>query len=218
MKALKKILCMTAVLMIAVISMTGCAKFDCSGYIQAMLDSLYKGEHTEYARLTKLSEARLQENYEEGINAEIEKLLSYMNVADSSSFVNETTRSNARELFKNIYKNANYSVGEADKKGNVTVTVSPINLFSTAANDLNTYVNDFFNRNDAGEFAEMADEDFYSAYIQGVLDILNRYAGQITYGSPQSVTVRVKANSQNVYSITDDEFLELDACVLDYQQ
>ena len=200
----------------AVTMLGGCTKFDCSGYIQAMLDSIYKGDHAAYAKLTKLSEERLAENYEEGINAEIETLISYMNISESSSYVNEATRSNAREMFKKIYQYANYTVGEADAKGNVTVTIQPINIYQLAQDELMTYNNDFYTRNDNGEFASMEDEEFYSTYIQGAIDILNKYVDQIGYGAPQDVTVRVKANSQNVYSIKDSEFLELDKYIINY--
>ena len=41
---------------------------------------------------------------------------------------------------------------------------------------------------------------------------------QIGYNETQNVTVRVKANSQNVYSIKDTEFLELDKYIIDYEQ
>lgn len=210
-------LCLILAMTIAAVTMLGgCTKFDCSGYIQAMLDSIYKGDHAAYAKLTKLSEERLAENYEEGINAEIETLISYMNISESSSYVNEATRSNAREMFKKIYQYANYTVGEADAKGNVTVTIQPINIYQLAQDELMTYNNDFYTRNDNGEFASMEDEEFYSTYIQGAIDILNKYVDQIGYGAPQDVTVRVKANSQNVYSIKDSEFLELDKYIINY--
>lgn len=218
MKLYKKICVILSMFVVLTFTLTGCTHFDCSGYIQAMLDSIYKGDHAAYARLTKLSEDRLAENYEEGINAEIETLISYMNIAENSSFVNENVRGNARDMFKRIYRHASYSVGEADKKGNVTVAIQPINIFQLAGSELMTYNNDFYTRNDKGEFASMDDEAFYSAYIQGVIDILNKYVDQIGYNETQNVTVRVKANSQNVYSIKDTEFLELDKYIIDYEQ
>lgn len=218
MKLRKQICFILTMVITAALVLSGCTKFDCSGYIQAMLDSIYKGDHAAYAKLTKLSEERLAENYEEGINAEIETLISYMSISENSSFVNESTRSNAREMFKKIYQYASYSVGEADNKGNVTVTIQPINIYQLAQNELMDYNNDFYTRNNSGEFADMGDEEFYSTYIQGAIDILNKYVDQIGYGDPQTVTVRVKANSQNVYSIKDEEFLELDKYIINYAQ
>jgi len=218
MKIKKKLCLILSMLMLFTTTLTACTRFDCAGYIQAMLDSIYKGNHEAYATLTRLSEDRLAENYEEGINAEIETLISYMNIDDYSSFVNEATRSNARDMFKRIYQYASYTVGEADKKGNVTVTILPVNIFQLARDELTAYNNDFYIRNDNGEFASMEDEAFYSAYIQGVVDILNKYTDQIGYSEPEEVTVCVKANSQNVYSITDTEFLELDKYIINYAQ
>lgn len=217
MKYTKRIRSAALLILFTVLLLTGCTKFDCSKYIQAMMDSMYKGDHKVYADLTNLSEDHLNDNYEEGINAEIEKLLSYMNISDSSSFVNEETRSHARDFFKKVYMSANYMVGQADQKGYVTITIAPIQLFTPAKAELESYVHDFFSRNDAGEFADMADEDFYSLYIQGALDILSRYADQISYGDPKVISVHVTANSQNVYSITDEDFLSIDQFILDYQ-
>ena len=200
MQIIRKKLAVLATLMMILLTLGGCAHFDCSGYIQAMLDSLYKGEH----------------NYQEGINAEIEKFLSYMNISDNASFVDENTRTNLRSFFQKVYQYANYTVAEADKKGNVKITIQPIQIFTPAREALDAYVNDFFARNDAGEFAELSDEAFYSQYIQGALDILNTYANTISYGDAITITVAVTSNEQHVYSITDEAFDSIDEHILDY--
>ncbi len=197
-------------------SLTGCGKFDSSAYIQAMLDSIYKNEHEEYASMTHRTMGTLKENYEEGINAEIETLISYMNIADYSSYVNETTRQNARDLFKSIYKQASYTVGEADEKGNVTIKIDPIDIYTVCKDELSSYNKSFYKRNDRGEFAKVDDEEFYSSYIQGAVDILKSHANKITYEAPVSVPVRVKPNSQAVYSIKESAFLEIDQNIIRY--
>lgn len=216
MQIIRKKLAVLATLMMILLTLGGCAHFDCSGYIQAMLDSLYKGEHDDYATITKLTSDELDQNYQEGINAEIEKFLSYMNISDNASFVDENTRTNLRSFFQKVYQNANYTVAEADKKGNVKITIQPIQIFTPAKEALDAYVNDFFARNDAGEFAELSDEAFYSQYIQGALDILNTYADTISYGDAITVTVAVTSNEQHVYSITDEAFDSIDENILDY--
>jgi hypothetical protein len=216
MQIIRKKLAVLATLMMILLTLGGCAHFDCSGYIQAMLDSLYKGEHDAYATITKLTSDELEQNYQEGINAEIEKFLSYMNISDNASFVDENTRTNLRSFFQKVYQNANYTVAEADKKGNVKITIQPIQIFTPAKEALDAYVNDFFARNDAGEFAELSDEAFYSQYIQGALDILNTYANTISYGDAITITVAVTSNEQHVYSITDEAFDSIDEHILDY--
>lgn len=216
MKIFKKITALCAVLVMMICTLSGCTQFDRAGYIQAMLDSLYKGNHDAYAAMTKLTSDELNQNYQEGINAEIEKFLSYMNISDNASFVDEDTRTNLRSFFQKVYQNADYTVSEADKKGNVTITIRPIQIFTPSREALDAYVNDFFARNDAGEFAELTDEAFYSQYIQGALDILNSYADTISYGDATTVTVTVTSNNQHVYSITDEEFDSIDQNILDY--
>lgn len=210
--------CLLFTIFIIAAMLTGCSKFNCSGYIQAMLDSIYKGQHTAYAEMTYIDATELAQNYEEGINAEIEALISYMNIGENSSFVNEDTRSNARELFKKIYHFSNYDVGEADDDGYVTVTIHPINIYQLANEELTIYNKDFYTRNDNGEFATVDDEAFYSTYIQGVINILNKYIDNIGYNAPQNITVHVVADEQNIYSITEDEFLQLDRYIIDYTQ
>lgn len=217
MQKIKKKLALAATLMLIIFTLGGCTQFDRSGYIQAMLDSLYKGDHDAYAAMTKLTPDELEENYQEGINAEIEKFLSYMNISDNASFVDENTRTNLRSFFQKIYQSADYTINEADKKGNVTVTIRPIQIFTRSKEEMDAYVNDFFARNDAGEFAELTDEAFYSQYIQGALDILNKYIDNIPYGNETSITVTVTANNQHVYSITDEEFDRIDEAILDYK-
>ncbi len=213
----KNALFLLAIIFILAAFLTGCSKFDCSGYIQAMLDSIYKGNHEAYADITHVSESDLALNYEEGINAEIEALISYMNIAEYSSFVNEDTRENARNMFKNIYQHADYTVGEADESGFVTVTIRPIDIYQLADADLTEYNSTFYARNENGEFAAMDDETFYSSYIQGAIDILSSYLDQIGYTAPRDVTVHVIADENHVYSITEDEILQLDRYIIDYE-
>lgn len=202
-------------LLVALTTLTGCAKFDSSKYIESMLDSLYKGQHDAYADITNTSVDQLQINFQDGLNAEIEKLLSYLNISENAANVNEDTRKNARDLFTSLYAAANYTVGQADAQGYVTITIAPINIFALAKEDLTNYVNDFHAGNDAGKFADLTDEEFFSQYVQGVLDILNAKIPELDYGDSQTVTVQVK-NTNNIYSITDDEFLSIDRYIIDY--
>lgn len=205
-----------AVLMMTVALLGGCMRFDRSAYVTAMLDSIYKGQHEEYAAMTKLSEEELEQNYEEGMNAEIEKLLSYMNISNYASFVDEDTRSHIREFFMSVYQYADYTVGDADQMGNINVTITPIEIFAASKDELDAYVEDYFARNDAGEFASLTQEEFYSRYIQGVLDILSTHTDTITYGESKNIIVCVKASNHNVYSITEDELSSIDQAIIDY--
>lgn len=215
MRKIKKLPALMLIMAAAVCFLSACRQFDYSGYIQAMLDSTYKNEHTQYALITKSDKNALVENYNRGISAEIETFLSYMGIHEHADKVSAQTRSAISDMYQKIYRYANYTVSSTSD-GSVTVTISPINIFDLADEELNAYIADFYSRNDNKEFAQLSDEAFYSAYIEGMIDIINKYIPQIGYLDTVSITVHVKPDDNNIYGITSDEFQEIDKYIIDY--
>lgn len=132
------------IMLLCVTLLSGCASFDRSAYVQAALDSLYKGEHTLFSEITKTDVSVLEQNYEEAIDAEMESFLTYMGIADYASYISEKTRSDIRLLIRDVYSHASYSVGSEDENGTVTVRILPIDLYSATNSALTAYMDDFF--------------------------------------------------------------------------
>lgn len=207
------------ILMILLLCMTllsGCASFDRSAYVQAALDSLYKGEHTMFSEITKTDTSILEQNYEDAIDAEMESFLTYMGIADYTSYISEETRNDIRLLIRDVYSHASYSVGSEDENGTVTVRILPIDLYSSTNSALTAYMDDFFEKNDAHEFSELTDEEFYTQYITGIIDILRKSLDDITYTSEVSIPVVIEMADRNVYSISQQSLDDIDSHIINY--
>lgn len=100
-------------------------RFDAGAYVKAVLDVSYKNEIQEYVELTDTSEKEAKQIFENNLNVTMEEF-------DSLELPDELS-GKYRELFENIAKKVNYTVGEGvkDEDGNYTVEVmvKPITLF-----------------------------------------------------------------------------------------
>ena len=118
-------------------------------------------------------------------------------------------------LLKQIYKHTSYSVGEQDSSGNIPVKLLPVSLYSLSGDKITAYMQDFFDKNDKGEFASLSDEEFYSRYAKGILDIVSGSLSSISYSNEVTVSVTITRDG-TAYSISPESFAEIDKVILDY--
>lgn len=74
----------------------------------------------------------------------------------------------------------------------------------------------FFEKNDAHEFSELTDEEFYTQYITGIVDILRKSLDDITYTSEVSIPVDIEVTDHNVYSISQQSLDDIDSHIINY--
>lgn len=210
------VLLAAAVLLLSCAGLTGCAKFDKTAYVQAALDSIYKGEHTTFSEITKTDVSVLENNYLNAIDAEMVSFINYMGIGDYIDDVNQDVRTKIRHLLQQIYKHTSYSVGPENEDGTIPVKILPISLYSLSGEDITDYMQDFFDKNDKKEFKDLTNEEFYSRYIDGIINIMTKSMNAITYTNEITVNVTVNLDDNGVYSISEDSFAEIDQYILDY--
>lgn len=109
------------------LSAAGCGKeFDASGYLKAVLDNSYKHDPTAFLEQKIGSEEEAEQLFQEGIDANIAALT-------ESASVSQEQEQNFRAIFEQIYAQADYTVGEAQKQEDdsyvVTVTLPAHDAF-----------------------------------------------------------------------------------------
>ena len=212
-KMMKKLaLIMSCVMMAGMLA--GCAKFDASAYLAALLDNSYKNDSTALVELGLGTAEEAAAIYEEGLDTEMDALT-------STAGITEDQAEGLREVMADLLAGAKYTVGEAEAQDDgsyvVTVTYEQMNVFGPA---LETYmaetealVAEWSEAYMAGE--EVASEDELMAEVIGMFGtVLADSVANATYDEPQTTTVRIelvdKAYQPNSDDLTNLEYLLFD--------
>lgn len=229
MNYLVKKIAITFCAAVTAVSLAGCGQlagilaggFDASGYVQGILDSTYKGIYDKYMETTDATEEEAQAGYEGGLEVEANYLAQYLGFGDyfASEEMDPTLKQEMVDYYRDLYSNAKYEVGEAvktDSGYNVEVSIEPINILNDAMDDLNAYLDDFSTRTENGEFDALSDADYYKTYGEGAMEILNGYLDSFTYADTTTIVVLVYEESDGLYTISDNDFNNLDANMVVY--
>ncbi len=203
-----------AALIVTVMMLTllgGCAKkFDASGYTKAVLDLSYKGETAEYMKLTESTKEEAEAVYTDNLDYMIEVFAQFD--------LSDELEGKYRDYLKDLNKNIKYTVGEAveDKEGNFTVEVKvePIKNVVECYDILATQYNEYLTQvqEDIANGGEVpSEEELLNKEMEMYYDILRESLDSgVHYGEPESVTVHVNKNSDNVYEIPEEDFRAVD--------
>lgn len=94
------------------------------------------------------------------------------------------------------------------RSGNIPVKLLPVSLYSLSGDKITAYMQDFFDKNDKGEFASLSDEEFYSRYVKGILDIVSGSLSSISYSNEVTVSVTITRDG-TAYSISPESSQKL---------
>lgn len=116
--------------------LTGCGKkFDASRYVKGCLDASTKGVFTDYCDMTNSTEEEVKEQYETRMSTELESMIGSITMTDEM-------KQRYLSIYKQIYSNCKYEVGEAkegrDQSYTVPVKVCRLNNVCSSSNILNT--------------------------------------------------------------------------------
>lgn len=207
MKAMKKCV---AVLAMAVVTLTGCASFDASAYLKAILDNSYKNDSTAFVEQKVGTKEEAAELYQQGIDANMNQLTGYT--------MDDATKAEMEKLFGDIYAAADYTVGEAEKDGknfNVTVTYRPMTLMTDATDAymaaIEEKATEITQRAMNGE--EVSDEEIEKMAIDLYLSTFKDQLANIQYGEETSMVIKIEL-TDNVYAPNQTDLANFEAAVL----
>ena len=207
MKAMKKCV---AVLALAVVTLTGCASFDASAYLKAILDNSYKNDSTAFVEQKVGTKEEAADLYQQGIDANMSQLDGYT--------MDDATKAEMEKLFGDLYAAADYTVGEAEKDGknfNVTVTYRPMTLMTDATDAymaaLEEKTTEITQRAMNGE--EVSDEEIEKMAIDLYLSTFKDQLANIQYGEETSMVIKIEL-TDNVYAPNQTDLANFEAAVL----
>lgn len=213
MKAIRKrnvSLAMVVVMALTMLAGCGMKPDDAKAYVQATLDAGYKADFDEYAKITDSTKEDAQKLFDNNIDT----------VTNSLGFgalgATEETTEKYRELLKEIFAKAKYTVGDVKEKDGgfeVVVNAEPMQIFSGVQDELVTKLQE-----KVAKSGQPKEEEINQLAIDMLYDLLTEKLASVTYGEPQSVTVHVTKDSNNVWNITESDLQAVDAALFTISQ
>ncbi|MBS5522679.1 MAG: hypothetical protein KHX56_10460 [Clostridiales bacterium] len=216
MKNATRLILFSLIFSILCLPLGGCIKtFDCSGYIQSMLDATYKGELEGYAKATKSDLSDIEEDYRQFIEHETEILLHFCGLTKDDMIPDDLVVQ-LREIVENMCKQVRYSVKEADRNGNVDIDIEPLDIYNSVYKEFLDFNTQFTERNNNYEFEDYTDEEFTRAYLEPLISILKKQQDQLSYREPVTVKVVVAPDDDGRYTISNEEVTQIYNTMINY--
>lgn len=208
------------------VSLTGCMlnpKQTYTDYVQAVMDCSYRNITNKYMELTDSTAAEAQEVYDDEVEYVTYLLCEYNSVV--SDYISDGTYAGYRSLAERILRKTSYSVEPAVKSGSVyhvTVVGEPIDFWDITYDPVEElYTEEFADRFGAFDYTSYEEAEADPAYLAleeewgvSVLMLLGDYVDQIGYGASQSIIVEITIDEDNVYGISDKNWLDIDDLLL----
>lgn len=206
----KRLLALCLVGVMLLLGACGASPEEVQSYAQAVLDAGYKGEFAEYAKQTKTSEEEAKAIYEENLD----QMMTQAGFA--SMELPEELKENYRTLFQDMLKKADYKVGKAkegeEKSFTVEVTVKPLIAFEGLQEEVTAKVQE-----EMAGFTEALDSVTVNEMVfRRMYEIMEEKMKEPAYGEPQTLTLRVSPDENQVYEISEADLSKLDLAMFPF--
>lgn len=190
-------------------------RFDAGEYVQAVLDTSYKNETVQYVEITGTSQEEAEKIFDDNLNATMEGF--------ESSEMPEDMQPQYRELFGEIARKVNYTIGEPEKQKDgtyiVPVIVKPVTLFSDTYETFQTKAQEYAQEVTASVMngAEMpTDEEMQNQIYQIYYDVLReRMESGMLYGGARNAQLHVTRISSREFAIDQEDMDKLDSMLIE---
>jgi len=222
MKKITKWLALSLIVCVMAVSLTGCsATFDASAFIQGNLDSLFLGTVSEeFLNIVSDTEESLMQSHEAVLQVEAEYFFSFFDIVED--FIPPDMKGEVIEMYRQIFSNAKYEIGEATQTGDdylVTVTIYPIDIIQKVLDDFDDFLSAWYDRQEYGDFEDLSVEEFETLWARDVINLAKTKVGNIGYLEPETISVRIISQSSdgsNYYTISEDDMRRVDSLIITY--
>lgn len=217
------------------LALTGCGgggvtSFDATAYMQGLLDETYLGKFSEdYMKMVGIDEDEARKTYEEGLEAEYENYFADFFAFDRE-YVSDETRQAAIDLLAEVYQHSKYEVKPGSKvEGGyvVEIIVEPVDMIALIDDQYIEDYSDTFNAKYEDVTQEKVDamsdaeyDEFMTGYendwANGIIDLFHEHMDELGYTDAQSIMVQFKPDDDGYYTISDNDFANLDNLILAY--
>ncbi len=205
--------------------------------VQGNIDAIYLGKASdEYLKMIDSTPEIARQNYIDGLNTEAEFFCYYFGILDYSygetfDDIKTETKDKIVAMYKQIYDKSKYSTKESVKQSDgsytVQLTIEPIDIMEQASDLLlsGTYkpYEDFWAKYEDVNVDAMTDEEFVKfydeytdEYANVIIDCILSLLPDLGYKDAKTLSVQVQADSDDIYSINDDDWSKIDDYMIYY--
>ena len=179
--------------------------------VQGNLDEIYLGKYSdEFLELVDITADEAEANYLQGLQTEAEFFTYYFDI----TYPTEELTNELVELYKEIYSHSRYEVGESTKVDDTTygvqLTIYPIDIMQKVVDQSEPVITEL--NNQTFDTYEAYDAAWAEAFIQLCRDNLD----SVGYLDPVEMVVQVKRDDNNVWTIYEDDFQDIDLAMIHY--
>ena len=205
--------------------------------VQGNIEAIYLGNASkEYLEIINSTADIQRQNYIAGLNTEAEFFCYYFRVIDSAynetyDDIKDETKDKIVAMYKQIYDKSKFSTKESVKQSDgsytVQVTIEPIDIMEQAMDKLisGTYepYEEFFAKHEDVNVDAMTDDEFIKFYEEYtdeyaniIIDCILGLLPNLGYKDPKTLSVQVQADSDDIFSINDDDWNKIDDYMIYY--
>ena len=235
----KRILSLSlAVLM--TLGLTGCrggdkiSTDDAKKCVQVEMDTTYRGDFSGFVDFySNVTTSDAKEQYDSKIESEAAYFMNLYGVPSPEDRNTALTPSDlqlyrARELYKQIYSRADYTIVSSSKQDDgtfaVKVNVKPIDVIKLVDDNFDAAFEAFWTKFDAVDTESMSDDEFTSwytntfagEYYDTLLDLLEEQIPNIGYSDEKNIVIQVQQSEDGSLFISNEDFSNLDWLIIDY--
>jgi len=222
MKKIMTWLALPLIVCVMAISLTGCsATFDPSAFIKGNLDSLYLGTVSEeFLNIVSDTEESLMQSHEAVLLAEAAYFFNFFDIVED--FIPPDLNAEAIEMYRQIYSNVKYELGEVTQTGDdylVDVTIYPIDIIQKVLEDFDDFMSDWYARQEDGSNEDLSVDEFETLWASDVINFIKARIGNIGHLEPETISVRIVSQSSDdstYYTISEDDMRRIDTLIITY--
>lgn len=188
--------------------------------VQGNLDELYLGKFdADYLKLVDSTEEESQQSYLDGLEVEAEVFAYYFDIEN----LTDELKAEIVDLYKEIYAQSKYTVGDASKLDESTyavkVTVSPLDIFVLVDDVFDDAMQPFYDKYAAVDTSAMSDAE-YDAYdkewAETVIALCQSKLPEMGYLEDRSLVIQVTLDEDDYWTMSGDDFYNLDEIIIEY--
>ncbi len=198
-------------------SLTGCASFDASAYVNAILANSYYNDSTAIVEQEIATQEEAGAVYEAGMEAQMNAMLADVTVS-------EELYQEYLQFYKDLYANVRFTVGEAVKVDKETFEVSvsyeKMHVFEDAVASYEVKVAEFVqvwtDTALAGEEVP-SDEEMNEQLFRAFKECMVAELADAEYDAPAEMIIRVEL-IDNVWTANQEDILNLESVLFDFEK
>ncbi len=195
---------------------TGCSNSKSklySSYVNSLIAANYIGAEDEYKKMTGADSTDIDAMYLENVTRLANNLADFYDLNISSD---KELAPKMVDIAKKIYSRTKYETSPARTDNNiyyVDITIYPIDILNQVNSEVSSYIDNFNSHVANGDYNNYKKEDYEHEYASGIMDILDKGADNITYRTPEKVTVRI-IETKSSYYIGNEDFEAIDSAII----